>query len=226
MSLFVIKIFTIGLPLFMIWLFVREYLDYRRAKKSDKSQYPLPMFIIRMTGGILASIVFSFFLLYPLWRALLLGDAPRSYDIGDGLALEHIPPVFRTITDNTRCEQLLNLIELGGTLATSETKTETVIIQEGSLEVKVTPISYNKDGSVKSAARVGFRRIPSVSKQVTYPSVKTPSWDVQRKSGVKCRPITRRVIWTPAAYKIKDKSGATIKYFETAEALAEYINSK
>ena len=152
--------------------------------------------------------------------------APWSYDIGDGLVLEHTPPQYKTIADNTRCEQLLHAIERGVTPATSETKTETVIVQEGSVEVAVTPIKYKRNGLVKTAAKVRLARIPSVSKQVTYPAVKTPSGEVQRKSSVKCKPIIRRVIWTPATYKIKDKSGATIKEFETAEALAEYINSK
>lgn len=152
--------------------------------------------------------------------------APWSYDIGDGLVLVHTPPQYKTVADNTRCQQLLDAIKRGVSPATFATKTETVIVQEGSFEVVVTPIEYRKNGSVKTAAKVRLRRIPSVSKQVTYPAFKIPSGDVQGKSSVKCEPIIRRVIWTPATYKIKDKFGATIKDFETAEALAEYINSK
>lgn len=152
--------------------------------------------------------------------------APWSYDIGDGLILVNTPPKYKTIADNTRCEQLLSAIEQGVTPDIYETKTETVIVQEGSFEVAVTPIKYKRDGSVKTAAKVRIARIPSVTKQVTYPAVKTSSGDVQRKPSVRCKPIIRRVIWTPATYKIKDKSGVTIKDFETAEALANYINSK
>lgn len=152
--------------------------------------------------------------------------APWHHDIGDGLVLVHTPPEFKTIADNTRCKQLLNAIERGAIPVTSETKTETVIVQEGFFEVAVTPVKYKKDGSVKTAAKVRIARIPSVSKQVTYPAVKTPFGDRPRKSSVRCKPIIRRVIWTPATYKIQDKSGATIKDFETAQALAAYINSQ
>ena len=152
--------------------------------------------------------------------------APWSYDIGDGLVLVHTPPQYKTIADNTRCEQSLITTEAGEIPPTSKTKTETVIVQEGSVEVAVTPIKYRKDGSVKTTAKVRIARIPSVSKELTYLVVKTSSGEVQRISHVGCKPILRRVIWTPATYKIKDKSGATINDFETAEALAEYINSK
>jgi len=152
--------------------------------------------------------------------------APWSYDIGDGLVLEQTPNRFGTITETSRCEQLLNETEQDVIFATSETITETVILQEGSFEVAVMPIKYNKNGSVKTAAKVRLRRIPSISKQVTYSVVKTPSGEVQIKSSGRCKPISRRIITTPATYKIKDKSGVTIKDFETAEALAEYINFK
>jgi len=152
--------------------------------------------------------------------------APWSYDIGDGLVLVQTPPQYKTITDNTNCVQLLNAIERGEIPVTSETVTETVIVQEESFEVAVSPITYNKNGSVKTAAKVKLRRFPSVSKQVTYSLVKMPSGEVQLKSGGRCKFITRRIITTPATFKIKDKSGATIKEFETAEALAEYINFK
>jgi len=169
---------------------------------------------------------FSLILCFLIFVLASCDVASWSYDIGDGLVLVQTPPQYKTIADNTRCEPLLNAIERGATPAISETKTETIIIQEGSVEVAVTPIKYKRDGSVRTAAKVRISKIPSVSKQVTYPAVVTPSGDAQRESSVRCRPIPRRVIWTPATYRIKDKSGATIKDFETAEALAEYINSK
>ena len=170
--------------------------------------------------------LFLFFLSFSILALASCDGAPSNYDIGDGLVLVHTPPQYKTVTDNTKCAQLLSAIERGLTLSTSETKTETVIVQEGSVELRVTPIKYERNGSVKTAAKVRLYKIPSVSKQVTYPAVKTSSGEVQRKSSLKCRPTTRRVIWTPATYKIKDKSGATIKDFETAETLAEYINFK
>lgn len=151
--------------------------------------------------------------------------APWNYDIGDGLVLVQTPPQYKTIVDNTRCQQLLDAIERGETPVASEARTETVIVQDGSFEVVVTPVKYDKNGTVRTSAKVRLRRIPAVSKQVSYPAVKTPSIEEQLKSSARCRPITRRVIWTPATYKIKDKSGATIRDFQTAEALAEYINS-
>ena len=152
--------------------------------------------------------------------------APWSYDIGDGLVLVQTPPKYKTVSDNKRCEQLLNAMERGVISARFETKTETIIVQEASAEVAVTPIEYEKNGSVKTEAKVRIRRIPSVSKQVANPDFSRPLGDELRKFLARCKPTIRRVIWTPATYIIKDKSGATIKDFETAEALAEYINSK
>ena len=169
------------------------------------------------------------FILVSCFLIVLLAScdvAPLSYDIGDGLVLVHSPPQYKTISDNTRCEQLLNALERGVTAAISETKIETVLVQEESVEVRVTPIKYKKNGSVKTAAKVELAIIPSVSKQVSYPAIQTSKGEVRRKSSVRCKPNKRRVIWIPATYKIKDNSGATIKYFETAQALAEYINSR
>ena len=170
--------------------------------------------------------LFNLVLCFLIFSLASCDMAPWSYDIGDGLVLVHTPPQYKTIADNTRCKQMLDAIERGETPAASEARTETVIVQEGSFEVLVTPVKYEKNGAVRTAAKVMLRRIPSVSKQVAYPAVKTSSIEDQRKSSVRCKPITRRVIWTPATYKIKDKSGATIKDFETAEALAKHINSK
>ena len=147
--------------------------------------------------------------------------APWSYNIGDGLVLVHTSPHYKTISDNTICQQLIDAIERGLNPDTSDVKTETVIVQEGSFEVVVTPIEYEKNGSVKTAAKVRLRRIPSVSKQVIYPAFETLPGDARGKPSVKCEPIIRRVIWTPATYEIKDESGVTIKDFKTAEALAK-----
>lgn len=152
--------------------------------------------------------------------------APWSYDIGEGLVLVQTPPQFKTVTDNRSCVQLLEAIELDVTPDISETIMETVVVQEGSHEVVVMPIKYNRGRSVKAAAKVRFRTIPAVTKQVTYPAIKTSSAELRRKADANCQPITRRVVWTPATYKIKDESGTTIRDFETVEDLAAYINAK
>lgn len=150
----------------------------------------------------------------------------QDIDIGDGLVLEVSHRISKTIRDNTRCEELRNAIERGLIPDTLETQTETVIVQEGFMDAVVTPIIYNSDGTVKTPAKVKLLITPAVSKQVRYPVVKIPSREVQRKSNAKCKPMSRRIISKPKSYKIKDKSGATIHHFETAEALVEYINSK
>ena len=150
----------------------------------------------------------------------------RSIDIGDGLVLEIIHREFKTITDNTRCVGLLNAIERGEIPVTSETKTETVIVQEGFTSVAVKPIIYKSNGSVKTEAKATLYITPAVTKQVMPPKVIAPSEEMRRKPSVICKPLTRRIISNPPSYKIKNKSGATIKHFETAKALAEYINSK
>ena len=166
--------------------------------------------------------LFNLVLYFGIFALASCNRAPWSYNIGDELVLVHTPPQFKTVADNTMCKRWLIGIERGVTPAISET----VIVQEGAFEVVVTPIKYNKDGSIKTVAKVRIRSIPSVTKQVTYPALKIPSEEEQRKVSAKCKPIIRRVIWTPATYKIKDKAGATIKDFETAQAVAEYINSK
>ena len=149
-------------------------------------------------------------------------SAPWSYDIGDNLVLVYTPAEFKTIADNAICKRWLKRKEWGITPAISET----VIVQDGSFELRVTPIKYNNNGSVKTSAKVRIAKVPPVTKQVTYLALKIPSEEEQRKISAKCKPIIRRVIWTPATYEIKDKSGATIKEFETPQALAEYVNSK
>jgi len=107
---------------------------------------------------------------------------------------------------------LLDAVERGEIPATFETETETVIVQEGFMSVVVTPMTYHKNGSVKREAKARLLRTPEV--------------EARRKFNIKCKPITRRIIVTPATYKIKDESGATIKDFKTAEAVAVYINTK
>lgn len=150
----------------------------------------------------------------------------KSIDIGDGVVLEIIPGKFKTVADNTRCVQLRDAIARGEIPDTSENKTETVILQEGFMDVAVTPVKYKFNGSVKTAAKAKLIIIPEVNKQVIRPVFKTPSEDVQRRPSVKCKPTKRRIISNPKSYKIKDKSGATIEHFESAEALVEYINFK
>lgn len=150
----------------------------------------------------------------------------KAIDIGDGLILEISPRTFETIVDNTRCERLLTAIERGEIPDTLDPQTETVIVQEGFRDAVVTPIVYNRDGSVKTAAKAKLIITPAVNKPVTPPVIKTPLPDVQSKPRLLCKPITRRIILKPKAYEVKNKSGATIKRFETADALANYINSK
>ena len=81
----------------------------------------------------------SDFALYLMTAFLASCDvAPHTYEIGDELVLEITPPKFSTIVDNTACEQWLTAIERGD-LQAFPPKTDTVIVQEGSVEVSVKP---------------------------------------------------------------------------------------
>lgn len=168
----------------------------------------------------------SDFALYLMTAFLASCDvAPHTYEIGDELVLEITPPKFSTIVDNTACEQWLTAIERGD-LQAFPPKTDTVIVQEGSVEVSVKPVTFNRDGTVKTAAKVTLRNIPPVTRRISYQAHEPRSGGISTGDITRCKPIRRRVVSSPATFVIRDKTGATIKRFETAEAAAEYINSK
>ena len=104
--------------------------------------------------------------------------------------------------------------------------TKAVIVQEGSVEVSVTPVNHNRDGTVKAAAKMRVRKIPKVTRQVSYPAIDPASENSADKRRARCRPVTRRVITTPPTFTVKDQTGATVETFETAEAAANAINSR
>ena len=165
----------------------------------------------------------SFLIMAPAWSQAQ--DA--SIDIGGGLVLEIIPAQFENVQDTSCSDRLAQSpIEWVVVPATFESITETVIVQEAYTDVEVTPIIYNSDGSVKTAAKAKMIEIPAVSKQVTRRVMKTPSKIVQRIVPNTCSFRMKRRLKKSTAYQIKDKSGTTINHFENPESFAEYLNSR
>ena len=166
---------------------------------------------------------FSFWIMVPSWSQA----QDTSIDIGDGLVLEIIPAQYETVSEN-RCNDrhALNPTEWIVVPATFESITETVIVQEAYIDVEVTPIAYNSDGSVKTAAKATMIEIAAISKQETRRVVKTPSKIVQRVVPNTCSMQTKRRLKKSKSYKIKDKSGRIVSHFETPESFTEYLNSR
>ena len=165
----------------------------------------------------------SFLIMAPAWSQAQ--DA--SIDIGDGLVLEVIPSQYETVQDTSCSDRhAQSPTEWVVVPATFESITETVIVQEAYTDVKITPIIYNSNGSVKTAAKAKMIEIPAVSKQVTRRVIKTPSKIVQRILPNTCSFRMKRRLKKSKSYKIKDKSGITLNHFENAESLAEFLNSR
>ena len=151
--------------------------------------------------------------------------APQTYDIGEGRVLEYTPPQYATIVDNTSCEQWLAAVERGDP-KTFKPMTDAVVIQEESVEVSVTPATYNRDGTVKAAAKMRVRKIPKVTRQESYPAIDPRPGNAIDRGRARCKPVTRRVVSTPPTFTVKDQTGAVVDTFETAEAAANAINSR
>ena len=168
-----------------------------------------------------------FSLATPQWS--LAQTAPASdvetIDIGNALILEISPAKYESYRDNSNCERIRqNSTEWVTIPAVFENITETVIIQKGYTDVKVSPPVYKIDGSIKTAAKAELIEIPAVTKKVSRRKIITPARQVKRAIPLLCTPDTKRRLVKPQTFTIKEEWGTVLEHFETPEALADYLN--
>ena len=131
-------------------------------------------------------------------------------NLGDGVVLEVVPPVFETISE-VRKEPSEEWVTIP---AVFETINETVVIQEGYTELKVIPAILTDDGSRLEPAQASLVDIPAVTKKVTRRVVKIPAKVVKRTIPCLCTPQTMRRKVTETVYIFRDELGAEVARYD------------
>ncbi|MGB0907732.1 MAG: hypothetical protein ACPGVT_09575 [Maricaulaceae bacterium] len=182
------------------------------------------MFKNKHIGTYSAVIMFSFFsIAIPSFASSNVTH--KIQDIGGGLSLITVLPVFETVRDETSCPKFPKE-EWVEVPAVYETYMDTEVAQYAYRTLDVTPPEYDGAGRLKNLAKAEWKDIPAVTREVPRHRVKTPATVKKRVIPSVCKTVTKRVMKSPTVYLIKTDLGIIIQSYSDQEDLADFLNSR
>ncbi|MGB0907733.1 MAG: hypothetical protein ACPGVT_09580 [Maricaulaceae bacterium] len=156
------------------------------------------------------------------------GDEPQ--DIGGGLYLVTVPPVYETVSysiGGVQCDGITPIVEEWFLIpATYKTVTETKIIAASRTEIEIIDPIYDDKGVLLKTARASVKAIPAVTKEITRKIMLTPARPEKRYVPQMCQDKIKSIIRDPKYYLVKDDAGKIIRTFRNDGNLLAYLGSR
>lgn len=175
---------------------------------DNNERYVLKILINISQIAVFAIVLFSAYIASAQSEGF---ESEGMLNLGGGLFLEVVPPEYETVTVDRQEEPSEEWVTIP---AVFETISETVVIQEGYIYLKVIPAILDDDGSRLEPAQASLIDIPPVTKTVSRRVVKVPARVVKRTVPCMCTPQTRRRKINEAVYVFWDEAGAEIARYD------------